>query len=134
MAKYMIYIVTYNRGVDWKTGEVRPFHWAIFIQTDATNGKNEGIAHQLCGMAGGYYYPGPETIDLNKSAKAKQEMEIGEIDDTKLTEIWACLKEVNEEKNESSPWNCQDWALEGVEKLRAKGFIGPDNTREVIKY
>lgn len=102
MVKFTIYIIIYDRGTNWKTGEVKPFHWAIFIQTNASGGKKEGIAHQLRGMIGGYYYPGPEIVDLNKSARKKQEFEVGEVDEAKLNEIRECLTEVHIEKNESS--------------------------------
>lgn len=76
------------------------------------NGINLGIAHQLRGMPGAFYYMGPEEVDLAKSRSLKEEL----------------LNTV-----ESSGWNCQDWALEGLEKLRADGFIYDGYTRETVK-
>ncbi|BDD61521.1 hypothetical protein MAP00_006563 [Monascus purpureus] len=63
-------------------------------------------------MPGAFYYMGPEEVDLAKSRSLKEEL----------------LNTV-----ESSGWNCQDWALEGLEKLRADGFIYDGYTRETVK-
>jgi hypothetical protein len=94
---------------------------------------NLGIAHQLRGMPGAFYYRGPEEVDLNKSGSLKEELQIGEVDATKLDLVHQRLKECRIDTEESSGWNCQDWALEGLEKLRAEGFVDVTYTKEVVK-
>ena len=95
-----------------------------------------GIAHQLRGMPGGFYSKGPEDVDLNKSGSRKDELEVGEIDGSKLDrihEIHEILKDVHIEKSESSGWNCQDWPLDGLDKLKEEGYIYDYLTKEAVK-
>jgi hypothetical protein len=60
IAKHTLYIVTYERGVYVASGKVKPYYWSYFIQIEAKQGQNFGIAHQLRGMPGNFYYKGPE--------------------------------------------------------------------------
>ncbi|CAG9994448.1 unnamed protein product [Clonostachys byssicola] len=123
MAKRTLYLVTYDRGTYPTTGKVKPYHWSYFIQTDLRGNKNLGIAHQLRGMPGGFYYPGPEQLDLVKSGSPKEELEIGEVDDSNLKRVHEILSSVRIETSESSGWNCQDWSLAGFEMLKEEGFV-----------
>lgn len=132
MAKRPLYLVTYTRGT-YYTGKVKPYHWSFFIQLELQGGKNLGIAHQLRGMPGGFTYKGPEDVDLAKSGSLKEELEIGEVDDAKLDEVHMILKDIWIDSVESSGWNCQNWALDGLEKLRQKGFVYDYLTQEAVK-
>ena len=115
------------------TGKVKPYHWLYFIQTEAKVGKNLGIAHKLRGMPGAFYYKGPEEVDLEKSGSRKEELEIGEVDMSKSDRAYEILKQLRIDTDESSGWNCQNWALEGFEKLKAEGFVYDHLTREAVK-
>lgn len=130
---YSLYLVTYHRGTYLNTGRPKPYHWSFFIQKKVENGINLGIAHQLRGMPGAFYYMGPEEVDLAKSRSLKEELLIGEVDESKLSLVHQRLKDCRIDTVESSGWNCQDWALEGLEKLRADGFIYDGYTRETVK-
>lgn len=130
---YTLYLVTYDRGTHLNTGIKKPYHWSFFVQKELQGAKNLGVAHQLRGMPGAYYYQGPEDVDLNKSGSRKEQLEIGEVDPAKLDLIHERLKECRIDTVESSGWNCQDWALEGLEKLRAEGFVDETYTAEVVK-
>jgi hypothetical protein len=66
---------------------------------------------------------GPEDADLNKPGSLKEELQIGEVDAAKLDSVHKLLKECSIDNIESSGWNCQDWGLERLEKLRAEGFV-----------
>ncbi|GJN80293.1 hypothetical protein VFPFJ_01553 [Purpureocillium lilacinum] len=123
MAKHTIYLVTYDRGTNSVTDKINPYHWAYFIQVELTSGENMGIAHQLRGMPGSFYYKGPEKVDLSKSGRLKEELEVGEVGSSKIQRVHDILKTVRIDKVESSGWNCQDWALEGFDLLKAEGFI-----------
>lgn len=114
------------------TGKARPYHWSFFIQKEIKGTMNLGIAHQLRGMPGAFYYKGPEDVDLNKSGSLKEELQIGEVDEAKLDVINQRLKECRIDTVESSGRNCQDWALEGVDKLRAEGFVYESFTQSRI--
>jgi hypothetical protein len=133
MAKRTLYLITHNRGTYSTTGKVKPYHWSYFIQIEAKGGKILGITHQLRGMPGGFYYKGPEDADLEKSGSRKEELEVGEVDESKLDKIHEILKELRIDTVESSGWNCQDWALDGFEKLKEEGFIYDYLTREAVK-
>ena len=130
---FTLYLVTYNRGTYLNTGTPKPYHWSFFIQKELKDSTNLGIAHQLRGMPGGYYYKGPEDVDLYKSGSRKEEFEIGEVPAAKLDMVHRLLKECRIDTVESSGWNCQDWALEGLEKLRAEGFVEETYTNEAVK-
>jgi hypothetical protein len=84
-------------------------------------------------MPGAFYYPGPEDVDLSKPVSVKEELQIGEVDAEKLDVVHQRLKECRIETVESSSWNCQDWTLEGLEKLRAEGFVDATHTEEVVR-
>ncbi|KAK6512336.1 hypothetical protein TWF481_001224 [Arthrobotrys musiformis] len=56
---HSLYIITYDRGTHWETGAVKAYHWTFMIELSATT----GLKHQLRGMPGAYYYPGPEAAD-----------------------------------------------------------------------
>ncbi|KAI1167541.1 hypothetical protein F5B18DRAFT_444448 [Nemania serpens] len=133
MAKYTFYLVTYDRGTYSTTGKVKPYHWCYFIQTEINGRKNLGIAHQLRGMPGAFYYTGPEMVDLNISGSPKEELEIGEVNESVLSKIHEILKEVRIDKVESSGWNCQDWTLDGFDKLKAEGFVYDYLTPDAVK-
>ena len=84
-------------------------------------------------MPGGFYYSGPENVDLWKSQRLKHELEIGEVADSQLEEFHRILTRIPIEKNESSRWNCQDWALDGLDSLKEAGFVWDHITGEAIK-
>jgi hypothetical protein len=130
---YTLYLVTYDRGTYLNTGKQKPYHWSFFVQKEINSTMNLGIAHQLRGMPGAFYYKGPEEVDINKSGSLKEQLQIGEVDAAKLDLVHQRLKECRIDDVESSGWNCQDWALEGLEKLGAEGFVDGTYTREVVK-
>ncbi|KAF7513308.1 hypothetical protein GJ744_009729 [Endocarpon pusillum] len=130
---YILYLVTYDRGTYLNTGKSKPYHWSFFIQKEIKSAVNLGIAHQLRGMPGAFFYKGPEEMDLNESGPLKEELQIGEVDAAKLDLVHERLKECGIDAVESSGWNCQDWALEGLEKLRAEGFVDETYTQEVVR-
>ncbi|KAK3940422.1 hypothetical protein QBC46DRAFT_288348 [Diplogelasinospora grovesii] len=134
MAKHSLYLVTYDRGT-YHTGKVKPYHWSYFIQINLSGGKNAGIEHQLRGMPGNFYYPGPEDVDLSTidPSAFKQQLEIGEVEDAKLDRTHQILKEIQIDPVESSGWNCQNWSLEGFGKLQEEGFTYDWLTKEAVK-
>ncbi|KAK6333235.1 hypothetical protein TWF718_011056 [Orbilia javanica] len=56
---HSLYIITYDRGTHWETGDVKAYHWTFLIELSTST----GLKHQLRGMPGSYYYPGPEAAD-----------------------------------------------------------------------
>jgi hypothetical protein len=130
---YTLYLITYDRGTYLKTGTPKPYHWSFFIQRELKGTTNLGIEYQLRGMPGAFYYPGPEDVNLTKSASVKEELQIGEVVAAKLDLVHQRLKECRIETVESSGWNCQDWTLEGLEKLRAEGFVDATYTEGVVR-
>jgi len=135
MVKRTLYLCTYIRGNHPITDKVQPYHWIFFIQTDIEAERNNGIVHQLRGMPGGFYYQGPEEVDLWKSElqRPKETVEIGELDDADLEKVHVILKSVQIDKSESSGWNCQDWSLDGFARLQREGFVYDYLTREAVK-
>jgi hypothetical protein len=133
MPNYTLYLVTYDRGKYSTTGKTKPYHWSYFIQVEVRGRKNLGIAHQLRGMPGGFYYKGPEQVDLAKSGSLKEELEVGEVDESMLNRVHEILSDVRIDTVESSGWNCQDWALDGFERLKEEGFVYSYHTPDALK-
>ncbi len=84
-------------------------------------------------MPGGFYYRGPEDVDLAKSGTRKEELEVGEVDESKLGRVHEILRQVRIDTVESSGWNCQDRALDGFEELKEEGFIYDYLMKEAVK-
>ena len=134
MAKHTLYIITYDRGKYPLSGKTKPYHWSYFIQIQVTNNTNTGIQHQLHGMPGSFHYDGPEDVDLKKWEVApKEEVEIGEVDSLKLDKVHEILKSVSIDTVESCGWNCQDWSLDGFEKLQKEGFVYDYLTKDGLR-
>lgn len=133
ITKCTLYLVTYDRGTYSTTGKVKPYHWSYFIEVKIDGPKRLGIAHQLRGMPGAFYYRGPEEVDLAKSGSLKEELEVGEVDESSFDKIHEILKDLEIDTSESSGWNCQNWALNGLEKLKEEGFIYDHMTTDVVK-
>jgi hypothetical protein len=134
MTKHNLCVATYERGTYAATGKIKPYHWSYFIQSKAEQGQRPGIMHQLRGMPGNFYYNGVEQVDFDKSDPRKEEVEVGEVEDSKLDRIHEILKEIRIEYCESSGWNCQDWMLDGLEKLKEEGFIHDYLTKDALKH
>lgn len=52
---------------------------AKLVQKELKSTINLGIAYQLRGMPGAFYYKGPEDVNLNKSESLKEKLQIGEV-------------------------------------------------------
>jgi hypothetical protein len=84
-------------------------------------------------MPRGFYYKGPKNVDLAASGSLKEELEIGEVDESQMNKIHDILKNIRIETNESAQWNCQNWALDGFDKLKEQGCVYDYLTQDAIK-
>jgi len=65
MSAYLLSLVTYDRGARWDNATRKKlYHWDFFLKTKGT----QGLAFQLCGMPGAFYYSREEHVDLDSSA------------------------------------------------------------------
>lgn len=119
-----LYVCTYNRGT-YPNGVKKPYHWSFLIITGP--GPNQGVAHQVHGMPGGFYYNGPEPVgDYTKSTTKVDIVEIGAIPIASLPLVKGVLDTVVIVKDEASDWNCQDWSKEAFAQMKAKGWVYQD--------
>ncbi|RDB26067.1 hypothetical protein Hypma_006482 [Hypsizygus marmoreus] len=125
-----LYICTYNRGRDMY-GKVKPYHWMIFVLTDPAT--MDGHVHQLRGSPGTFYYPGVESVRLDRSVNLVHEVEIGAIPSSELGKIEEFLHNIPIVTDESSDWNCQDWTIAGLQKFGDMGWIWDDFKGSAIK-
>lgn len=133
MSKYPLFVITYDRGKRWdEPTKEKPYHWAFFVQTSTTWGP--GCAFQLRGMPGGFHYSAEETMDITKSGSQKAELEVGSVPVEKYERFKQLLEEVPIDNVESSGWNCQNWSLTALDRLRAEGFIAEECTNNVIQH
>lgn len=84
-------------------------------------------------MPRGSYYKGEEDVDLNNSGSLKEDLQVGKVDEAELGMVKRLLQECRIDTDESSDWKCQDWVLEGLDRLRAEGFADQVYTRDVVK-
>jgi hypothetical protein len=61
------------------------------------------------------------------------EPEIGEVDADRADRIQEILSKVSIDLDESTSWNCQNWALEGLGGLKREGFVYEDLDAGVIR-
>jgi hypothetical protein len=132
MSKHALYLVTYSRGIHPITGQIKPHHWAYFLETNSSSPETGGVIFQLRGMPGGFHYPGPEQIDVTQDGgpgELRDKLEVGEVEvdgadvEGLVAKIHGVLEEVPVVKDESAAWNCQDWAVEGFMRLRGAGVV-----------
>lgn len=124
-ANYYLSIVAYRRGVHWQSNKEKPYHWLLFIRTgDGDDAAEQGIAHQLHGMPGGFHYDGPESIlDINKPIAKFLQVDIGCIPREQLDTVTRVCHLVDVIRDESAEWNCQSWTVAVVEDLKKFGYI-----------
>ncbi len=132
MPKHTVYLVTYSRGLHPLTGGVRPHHWAYFLETDPRHTPEpSGVVFQLRGTPGGFYFPGAER-DMPVSqdgapGELRDRLEVGEVDGDGIEglvgRMEGVLRGVEVVKDEGRAWNCQDWALGGLEGLKGQGVV-----------
>ncbi len=134
MAKYSLYLTTYDRG-EYHTGIKKPYHWSYFIEMHVQGNGVQGIEHQLRGMPGGFYYVGPEpvTFDLAQPNNLREKLEIGEVDESLLNRLHEIFGKLWIDTVESSGWNCQNWSLDWFEKLKQEGIVYSYLTPESVK-
>ncbi|KAF2223511.1 hypothetical protein BDZ85DRAFT_110478 [Elsinoe ampelina] len=132
MAYLTLKLAAYHRGMDVYE-RVRQYHWSFFIVT-SIEAHTYGIAHQLRGMPGAFFYRGPEPgVALDKSSMLKHELDVGEIEASKIDRVHEILSTVSIDQVESSGWNCQNWAIDGFLKLQQEGLAYDHLTVEQIK-
>jgi hypothetical protein len=114
--------------------KIPSFFQQFFIHTgDKHDPQSPGIAHQLRGMPGGFYYRGPEAASLKRSTALKETLEIGQVPNNKLDRITELFRSVEIVKDETSTWNCQDWSLDALMTLQAEGFVDEQYSQEAVK-
>lgn len=133
MSAYPLFIVTYDRGERWDDPtKKKPFHWSFFLQTNGP--ASEGLAFQLRGMPGAFYYSGEERVNINSSRSKNGELEVGFIAVDKFDRFKQLLAAAPITNVESSRWNCQDWSLSVLDSFRREGFIEEQYPNNVIQY
>ena len=133
MVKYALYITTYDRGT-YHTGHTKPYHWAFRILRSVPGSGHFDFVHQLRGMPGNFHYVGPEKVEvLAEFGTPKQTLEVGELDESNMVRVHGILKALCIDQAESSRWNCQNWILEGLERLMREGFVYDYMTKDAVK-
>lgn len=92
-------------------------------------------------MPGGFYFPGAER-DMSVSqdgapGELRDRLEVGEVDgdgiEGVVDRMVGVLREVEVVKDEGRAWNCQDWALGGLEGLKGLGVVYEWLGREEVR-
>lgn len=104
----------------------------FFLKTNTTS--EVGNTYQLRGMPGSFYYPGEEILDLSELGSKNGELEVGKVPEQKLVLFKEILEKLPVVNDESLTWNCQNWSISALDKLRDAGFIGDDYSNNVIRY
>ncbi|KAK3293100.1 uncharacterized protein B0H64DRAFT_206028 [Chaetomium fimeti] len=164
---FTLSLITYDRGPHPLTNLPRPHHWAYFLDppspppSSGVSGfdrgagseteTSRGTVFQLRGMPGGFYYPGPEWLDVKDGGVVVGRLEVGEVRRHKVVGegdgmdggwdamagvvkmIDGVLRDVEVVEDENVAWNCQDWALEGLERLKGAGVVYEYLEREGVR-
>jgi hypothetical protein len=85
-----------------------------------------GLIFQLRGMPGGFHYPGPERLDAAQGGEpgpVREMLEVGQVDAGDVAAVREVLAGVQVVQDEGAAWNCQDWALTGLVRLKERGWV-----------
>lgn len=133
-------IAQYWRGRD-SNGRALPLHWALFAISNltpeplATNRASDlhehlGMCFQAIGNIVNFEYSCTEECVEVLADEYRGCLLIGEGD---LTVIEDLIKRVQVYRGRED-WNCQNWVLGAVEKLKQKGYVGENVTANAIRH
>ncbi|KAI2626386.1 hypothetical protein GGS21DRAFT_530169 [Xylaria nigripes] len=98
-----------------------PNHWAIYFSNGA-----ESVILQIGDDKNGvgYYVEDPiRNKEPARSARLEESIVAGTIDDPNNFEIAVNVIQATPTNNTSTTWNCQAWAMEALDRLRAEGLF-----------
>lgn len=58
---------------------------------------------------------------MQQAGDVKNKLEVGEVNEAEIDKMNDVLEGIEIVKNESSAWNCQNWALAGLESFERGG-------------
>ena len=130
--RFSIQIASYGRGRHPVNNHVMPYHWALFLSDGPSH--TDHIIYQLKGMPGAFHYDGPEKFDhLSSGLGLKlEEVDVGEVPVQKAKSFEKIIEAVHISKQEFD-WNCQNWTLDALERLKDSGYLYDYITTEGIK-
>ncbi|KAF9223448.1 hypothetical protein BS17DRAFT_781878 [Gyrodon lividus] len=140
-------IAHYWRGYS-SDGLRMPLHWALFLISNATP---QSLGASSCGRESadevdhwGTCYQAIGNIDTFAYSQTDDEcMEIlagqyrgclplGDVDVSRIDELGPLMRQVRVYRGRQD-WNCQNWVLGAVEKLKVHGFVASNVTENGIR-
>jgi hypothetical protein len=107
-----ISVIIYNTAV----GHGGANHWSLFYRTNG----NRGMISEAAGTPGHMRYQEHEDADPRHSHRFAQEIQIAYIDDYDF--YMDCVR-TTPIRNETHPWNCQNWVIEALEGLQIMNML-----------
>ncbi len=92
MAKRTLYLITYDLRHVCHHGQGEALQLVIFHPDRGQGRPKLGHLASTTRHARGFYYRGPEDVDLAKSGTRKEELEVGEVDESKLGGVHEILR------------------------------------------
>jgi hypothetical protein len=75
---YLLLLCIYDRGEDpFDPTKKKAYYWLFVLVIDVA--KRNGLAFQLRGMPGEFYYSGEEQVNIDGSLRKNNELEIGTV-------------------------------------------------------
>ncbi|KIJ64529.1 hypothetical protein HYDPIDRAFT_89909 [Hydnomerulius pinastri MD-312] len=97
--------------------KLRVKHWSFLLFT--ADGKT--VAYQITGSTTTYEMKEPEVVQHLRSQSYLGRVDVGTIDAARRDEFLQVLKDVNVKRGDIG-WNCQNWVIDALSALKAKGF------------
>ncbi|KAF8842087.1 hypothetical protein BDN67DRAFT_948373 [Paxillus ammoniavirescens] len=139
-------VAHYWRGYSFD-GQRLPLHWALFLISNATpqslgesksgresaDGANHlGTCYQAIGNIDTFAYSETEECMEILAEEYRGCLPLGDINASRLVEVAVLMQQVRVHRGRED-WNCQNWVLAAVEKLKAKGLVALDVTANGIR-
>ncbi|KAF9237644.1 hypothetical protein BU15DRAFT_63033 [Melanogaster broomeanus] len=124
-----------------------PLHWALFLipnattqSLDASSSGTEsaaqvdhwGTCYQAIGNIDTFAYSSDHECMEILADEYRGCLPLGEIDISRCDEVELLMRQVSVYRGRED-WNCQNWVLGAVEKLKAKGLVTPNVTPNGIR-
>ncbi|KAH7884689.1 hypothetical protein F5I97DRAFT_1488063 [Phlebopus sp. FC_14] len=129
-------------------GQRLPLHWALFLISNATpeslressSGKESadevdhwGTCYQAIGNIDTFAYSRTDDECMEILADEYRGcLPLGDIDNSRLEEVDSLLQQVAVYRARED-WNCQNWVLAALDKLKSKGLVAPNVTPNGVR-
>ena len=128
--KLPIVVAHYDRGQD-STGKVAPFHWSVLIPISPAG--VDAYAYQVLGNMDTFEFPNAMVEpSFAKHSAYRGAVVVGGVSESELSIVNEVAARVPVHRHRDD-WNCQNWVIAFLERLKPFGFVPANVTESGIR-